>query len=164
MKYKRMMIPEELRYMTMIDPPRSATKDLLTLHQEIDFSEDCEDIIEDDDPFMFLVEHLLGHAHGLRNWKNAKCYRRISDVLTISDEAFVLLSIENCWDAIQEDMEENDDADGETNEKHGAYGQGKYTNQGMNLKYGGWSHEGIKWLMSCMTWWRRIAMNMGKEG
>ena len=44
-------------------PPRHA-KDFLTLRKEIDFSEDCEDIIEDDDPFMFLVEHLLGHAHG----------------------------------------------------------------------------------------------------
>jgi hypothetical protein len=29
--------------------------------------------------------------------------------MTVSDEAFVLLSVENCWDAIQEVIKDSDD-------------------------------------------------------
>jgi hypothetical protein len=42
--------------------------------------------------------------------ESAKCFGRISDFLfTVSDEAIVLLSIENCSDAVQEEIQENDE-------------------------------------------------------
>ena len=61
-----------------------------------------------------------------------------------SVKAFVLLSIENCWDAIQDEIQE----DGEDKEsggmgKQGVYPRGKYTNHGTNSRYGGWSPQGI---------------------
>jgi hypothetical protein len=58
----------------------------------------------------------------------------------VSDEAFVLLSIENCWEAIQLELEENDE-DGNTST---VYTRGKFTSSGTNAKFGGWSLEGIK--------------------
>jgi hypothetical protein len=58
----------------------------------------------------------------------------------VSDEAFVLLSIENCWEAIQLELEENDE-DGNTST---VYTRGKFTSSGTNVKFGGWSLEGIK--------------------
>lgn len=82
-------------------------EEFLKLHQEIDISEGSDETIEDNDPFIFLVEHLFGQAHGLQNWKNAKCYQKVSEVLMVSDEAYVLLSIENSWDTIMEEIEDN---------------------------------------------------------
>ena len=125
------------------DCPPSNVEDFLTLRPQVALEEEENDTIEDDDPFLFLVEHLIGQAHGLRNWKNAKCFQRISNTLTVSDEAFVLLSIENCWDAIQEEIQDNEDEEG-GNGKPGVYTRGKYTNHGTNSRYGGWSPEGIK--------------------
>jgi hypothetical protein len=124
------------------DRPPSTVQEFLKLRQEIDISEGSDEIIEDNDPFMFLVEHLFGQAHGLRNWKNAKCYRKVSEILTVSDEAYILLSIENSWDAIKEEIDNNDEP--EAGGKRGTYAHGKYTNQGTNLRYGGWTKEGIK--------------------
>jgi hypothetical protein len=68
----------------------------------------------------------------------------MSNALTVSDEAFVLLSIENCWDAIQDQIQDNEDQES-GNGKQGVYARGKYTNHGTNSRYGGWSPEGIQW-------------------
>jgi hypothetical protein len=101
-------------------PPRNF-KDFLKLCHQINCMEDSEDTIEESNPFMFLVKCLFGHAHGLRQWKNTKCFQRVSAILTVLDEAFVLLAIENSWDAIQKEMEEKDDEE-EEDGKHGTYG------------------------------------------
>lgn len=122
------------------DCPPSSVKHFLKLRREMD---DDENAVDEDDPIMFLVEHIFGQAHGLRNWRSAKCFQRMSKVLTVSDEAFVLLSIENTWDAIQKEIEDNEDEDNEGHSKRSVYARGKYTNQGTNLRYGGWSPEGI---------------------
>jgi hypothetical protein len=52
----------------------------------------------------------------------------------VSDEAYVLLSIENSWDAIMEEIEDNGEPEVG---KHGTHTQCKYKNQGTNLRYGG---------------------------
>ena len=124
------------------DCPPSNAEDFLTLHQEIDI-EDEEQTLNDNEPFMFLVEHLMGQVHELRNWKSAKCFQRMPNALTVSDEAFVLLSIENCWDAIQDQIQEDEDQES-GNGRQGVYARGKCTNHGMNSRYGGWSPEGIQ--------------------
>jgi hypothetical protein len=118
------------------DCPPSSVKQFLKLRREMN-----ENSMDDNDPMMFLVEHMFGQAHGLRNWRSAKGFQRISQVLTVSDEAFVLLSIENGWDAIQKDIDDNED---EGHTKRNVYARGKYTNHGTNLRYGGWSPEGIE--------------------
>jgi hypothetical protein len=109
------------------DHPPRIFKDFLLLCHQIDCTEDSEDTIKESDPFMFLVKCLFGQAHGLKQWRNTKCFQRTSDILTVLDEAFVLLAIENSWDAIQKEMEEKDDEE-ERNKKDGKEeeeGQGK---------------------------------------
>ena len=69
--------------------PPSSVKHFLKLRREMDDDEDESGAMDEDDPIMFLVEHIFGQAHGLRNWRSAKCFQRISQVLTVSDEAFV---------------------------------------------------------------------------
>jgi hypothetical protein len=54
--------------------------------------------------------------------------------MTVSDKAFVLLWVENCWDAIQEEIKDSDDKE---DGKRGIYARGTYINQGTNKKYGG---------------------------
>jgi hypothetical protein len=102
------------------DCPPSSVKHFLKLRREMDDDED-ENAMDDNDPIMFLIEHIFGQAHGLRNWRSAKCFQRISQVLTISDEAFVLLSIENTWDAIQKEIEDNEDDEDEGHSKRSVY-------------------------------------------
>jgi hypothetical protein len=122
----------------LFDRPPACPEDFLSLRRK---STDDDKIIDDDDPILFLVEHLFGQAHGLRNWKASKSYKGISELLTVSDEAFVLLSIENTWDAIQQEIA--DTADQEEGSNKSLYGKGKYTHSGTNIKFGGWTRAGI---------------------
>jgi hypothetical protein len=114
----------------LFDRPPAGPEDFLSLRRK---STDDDKIIDDDDPILFLVEHLFGQAHGLRNWKASKCYKGISQLLTVSDEAFVLLSIENTWEAIQQEIAADSD-DEEEGPKRSLYGKGKYTHSGTNIE------------------------------
>jgi hypothetical protein len=121
--------------------PLTNLKDFLKLRQVKDKEDNTEDSdlddnedFEDNNPLMFLVKKLFGQAHGQRKWGSAKCLKRISAVMTVTDEAFVLLSMmENCWDAIQKEIKEGDDKE---DGKRGICARGKYTNQETNMKYG----------------------------
>jgi hypothetical protein len=122
------------------DCPPSDIKEFFELRRK--YNDTNIEKVEDNDPLIFLVEHMFGLAHGMRNWKSAKFYQAISEILTVSDEAFVLLSIENAWEAIKDEMEdEKEEGAGRTKNKHC---RGKYTNHGMNMKYAGWSSKGIE--------------------
>jgi hypothetical protein len=81
--------------------------------------------------FTFIVEHLAGVVIGHRCWKLNRCYTPLSEAMTISDEAFMLLVLENnceLWkDAVSNSV-----------------GCGKYTENARNRKFCGWSDEGIK--------------------
>jgi len=103
------------------DYPQSSVKHFLKLRHEMDDDDEDENAMDDNDPIMFLVEHIFGQAHGLRNWRSAKCFQIISQVWTISDEAFVLLSIKNMWDAIQKEIEDNEDDENEGHSKRSVY-------------------------------------------
>jgi len=81
--------------------------------------------------FTFVVEHLAGTVIGQRKWKTARCYTALSRQMTISDEAFMLLLLENQYDMWKE---------AETTR----VGRGKYTENAKNKKFCGWSNEGIR--------------------
>jgi hypothetical protein len=136
-------------------PPRNL-EDFLKLRTQVGIEDNDDTIEHSNHPLMFMVEHLLGQAYGLKKWKGAKCFGRISDILTVSDEAFVLLSIENCWEAIHLELEENDE-DGNGNK---VYSRGKYTSNGTNVKFGGWSLEGIK---QCNDLYELVEKNRNEE-
>jgi hypothetical protein len=50
----------------------------------------------------------------------------------VSNKAFVLISIKNGWDAIQKEIEDNEDEE-EGHSKRSVHARGKYTNHGTNL-------------------------------
>jgi hypothetical protein len=107
--------------------------------------EDDDD--DEDDPennkqqaFTFLVEHLLGHVIGKRDWDIKKCFRTVSEYVSISDEAYTLLLCENVYEKwikikpTQAGTVRN-------------IVRGKYTDQengASNEKFKGWTAEGIQ--------------------
>jgi len=81
--------------------------------------------------FTFVVEHLAGAVIGHRRWKLNRCYTPLSEAMTVSDEAFMLLVLENNYE-LWKDAASN------------RVGRGKYTENARNRKFCGWSDEGIK--------------------
>jgi len=81
--------------------------------------------------FTFIVEHLAGAVVGQRKWKTARCYVPLSASMSVSDEAFMLLLLENQYDMWKES---------ETTR----VGRGRYTDKAPNKKFCGWSNEGIR--------------------
>ena len=81
--------------------------------------------------FNFVVEYLAGPVLGQRKWKTERCYKPLSEVMTVSDEAFMLLLLENQYDMWK---------DAETTR----VGRGKYTDNVKNKKFCGWSNDGIR--------------------
>ena len=87
--------------------------------------------------FLFLAYELVGCVVGKRQWKTLRTTKRISEVVTVSDEAFLLLVLENHWNTLHDPDDEN----GDTSTK----AKGKYTVKGTNETFKGWTEAGIKW-------------------
>ena len=81
--------------------------------------------------FTFIVEHLAGAVIGQWKWKTARCYVPLSNAMSISDEAFMLLVLENQYE-LWMDAEST------------RVGRGRYTNNVPNKKYCGWSNKGMR--------------------
>ena len=81
--------------------------------------------------FTFIVEHLAGAVIGQRKWKTARCYVPLSNAMSVSDEAFMLLVLENQYE-LWMDAEST------------RVGRGRYTENVPNKKYCGWSNEGMR--------------------
>jgi hypothetical protein len=81
--------------------------------------------------FTFIVEHLAGAVIGQRKWKTGRCYTTLSKSMSVSDEAFMLLLLENQYEMWK---------DSETTR----VGRGKYTENAPNKKFCGWSKDGIR--------------------
>jgi hypothetical protein len=103
--------------------------DLLQLREEPEWSEQDDRRIVNNIGFVFMVDFMYGSLIGKRQWKKDKLTVRLSSDLTISDEAFVLLVLENNWDVF------NGVANAEP----------KYTSRKLtsNKRNDGWSNEGI---------------------
>ena len=81
--------------------------------------------------FTFIVEHLAGAVIGQRKWKTTRCYAPLTKHMSISDEAFMLLVLENqyeLWIHLETTK----------------VGRGKYTKNGPNKKFCGWSKAGMR--------------------
>ena len=70
--------------------------------------------------FFFLVDKIFGAVVGKRGWRTDKCYFLVRQKLTISDEAFCLLVLENQWDILKNTTNGNAET--------------KYTAIGKNIK------------------------------
>jgi hypothetical protein len=90
--------------------------------------------------FTFLVEHLLGHIIGKREWDMKKCFHLVSEHVSISDEAYTLLLLENVYEKWLK-LKQRESGDKRTAVK------GKYTDPekgASNEKYKGWTVDGIQ--------------------
>jgi hypothetical protein len=81
--------------------------------------------------FTFLVEHLAGAVIGQRKWKTTRCYAPVAKHMSVSDEAFMLLVLENQYEMW-------------LNSETTKVGRGKYTENGPNKKFCGWTNEGMR--------------------
>ena len=81
--------------------------------------------------FTFIVEHLAGAVIGQRKWKTTRCYAPLTKHMSISDEAFMLLVLENQYELWM-------------NSETTKVGRGKYTENGPNKKFCGWTNEGMR--------------------
>jgi hypothetical protein len=81
--------------------------------------------------FTFFVEYMAGAVIGQRKWKTTRCYARLSKHMTMSDEAFMLLVLEKQYELwIKSDSNK--------------IGRGKYTKNGPNRKFCGWTNDGMR--------------------
>ena len=81
--------------------------------------------------FTFIMEHLAGAVIGQRKWKTTRCYAPLTKHMSVSDEAFMLLVLENHYELW---------IHSETTK----VGRGKYTENGPNKKFCGWSKAGMR--------------------
>ena len=79
--------------------------------------------------FIFMVDFIYGSLIGKRQWKRNKLITPVSKELTVSDEAFVLLVLENNWETLNNNY----------------LAEPKYTSKKKtsNKQNDGWSNDGI---------------------
>ena len=98
--------------------------------------------------FKIFCENLLSVAVGRRKFKEGQCTKRISKFCSISNEAFVVISVENSYERWKWEW---------TNQQAAGAAPGpmptkKYTqNPSAAKKYRGWSAEGIKQYFQLIT-------------
>ena len=49
-------------------------------------------------PFFLLVEYFYSRVGRKLSWKRQCAKKHVSDIVSVSDEVFSLLVLENCWD------------------------------------------------------------------
>eukprot|EP00978_Attheya_sp_CCMP212_P004667 scaffold10196_cov51-Attheya_sp.AAC.1 len=103
--------------------------EMLALRQEPVWDRDDKHQMTNNQRFLFLVTYMYGSIIGKRQWNKDKFNKKTSEEMTTSDEAFVLLVIENNWHILNE----VEDA------------EPMYTSKGStsNRRNDGWTNEGI---------------------
>ena len=86
--------------------------------------------------FLFFAYELVGCIVGRRNWKQRRCAYPVSTAITVSDEAFLLLQVENQWSDLT--------SQGTRSTRHPHINKGRYTKMGTNRANDGWTSEGIE--------------------
>jgi hypothetical protein len=96
---------------------------------------------------VWITEHLAPCVRGFKEWRQMCCSVRLSETdFTPSDEAFLKVACENMWVkwCRQDSADDDDDEDPEVRKRQRRAEKGKYTSQGSNRKFSGWSGEGIE--------------------
>jgi hypothetical protein len=104
-------------------------EDILQLREEPLWDPEDEVRIVNNKGLLFMVEFMYGTIIGKRQWKKDKYIALLSSEMTTSDEAFVLLVLENNWDILN----------------GVARAEPKYTSRvtTSNRRNDGWTNEGI---------------------
>lgn len=83
----------------------------------------------DVEAFQFLVDHIFECVIGRREWKDQKFRKEVKSMLSVSDEAFAIVILENAWDVLTA--------------KAGKKVETKYTGRRSFGKDDGWSRSGL---------------------
>jgi hypothetical protein len=81
--------------------------------------------------FTFVIENLAGAVIGQRKWKTTRRYSPLAKHMTVLDEGFMLLVLENQYELWM-------------NSESTKVGRGIYTENGPNRKFCGWTKEGLR--------------------
>ena len=92
--------------------------------------------------YTFFCDHLLGAVTGMKKFAKASRSRWISNIATISDEAFALVLLENNYE-VWVDMQTRGVTKGSSVDPKYTNG-GNSVGNGRSRKYKGWSDEGIE--------------------
>jgi hypothetical protein len=114
-------------------------KGTFSLSRSVPYSDGASQEEKENHPFILLAEYIFSKAAKICNWKRNCGKKLTSDILTMTDEAFAYLVLENSWDVwFQRYVTFK-------NEEIPKYLQIKcvYTNNGgVGARYGGWSSQG----------------------
>jgi hypothetical protein len=90
--------------------------------------------------YYYFVEHILECVAGKKEWKKDKFGTKISDAVSVSNEAFALLLLSNSWEVFEEHaMSKNEGRQKETKTRP------KYTGKmGGSRRFEGWTRDGIE--------------------
>ena len=95
---------------------------------------------EDKGTYRWFCDTFLKEIHGKREFDKITTMQNLSDYITVSDEAFALITVQNSYEKIESAITGNSNVKSKYT-KSGATPHGK--NELFGFKYGGWSKEGI---------------------
>jgi len=105
---------------------------------------------ENEECFFVFCDHFLSRIVGITAWKEGCTKTKVSELASVTDEAFAYLLIENYWDHwatldVEEYKKGVSELDLHTNKKKKRKSiWGKYTKNAYGAKrYGGWMREGL---------------------
>lgn len=116
-----------------------AWKDIITLRNGgMDEADDTSEAKKH--AYFFFLEYILECVAGKKEWKKDKYSCRVSKAVTVSDEAFALLLLNNSWEVFQEYA--NNENQGQEGARINA--KPKFTaKRGGSRRFEGWSRAGI---------------------
>ena len=106
---------------------------------------------ENEKCFFLFCENFLSRVVGITNWRDSCTKSTVSEMATVSDEAFAYLLVENYWNKwsaldLQTYQKESTFENGSVKKKKRTATFGKYTQNAYGAKrFGGWTREGLIW-------------------
>jgi len=104
---------------------------------------------ENEKCFFLFCENFLSRVVGITNWRDSCTKSTVSEMATVSDEAFAYLLVENYWNKwsaldLQTYQKESTFENGSVKKKKRTATFGKYTQNAYGAKrFGGWTREGL---------------------
>jgi len=104
---------------------------------------------ENEKCFFLFCENFLSRVVGITNWRDSCTKSTVSEMATVSDEAFAYLLVENYWSKwsavdLETYQKESTFENGSVKKKKRTATFGKYTQNAYGAKrFGGWTREGL---------------------
>jgi len=106
---------------------------------------------ENEKCFFLFCENFLARVVGITSWRDSCTKSTVSEMATVSDEAFAYLLVENYWSTwsavdLEKYQKESTFEKGSVKKKKRTATFGKYTQNAYGAKrFGGWTRDGLIW-------------------